>query len=186
VNPVNLLRFISRTRHFEEKLAENRSRLVRLAYSWCHNAAVAEDLAQDALTKALMGHAQLRDPAALYGWLCSILANCWHDQLRSRKDMTDIDDLAECDHPGSACPEDEFLQNETVQRVRRAVAHLPNGQREVATLVDLEEFSYAEVATILDIPIGTVMSRLSRARATLRNALRERPLVGTVVHQLRA
>jgi RNA polymerase sigma-70 factor (ECF subfamily) len=70
-------------------------------------------------------------------------------------------------------------------RVRQAVARLPAGQREVITLVDLEEFSYAEVAMILEIPIGTVMSRLSRARAALRDMLRERPAVA-VVHQLKS
>jgi len=57
--------------------------------------------------------------------------------------------------------------------VRAAVARLPLGQRQVLTLVDLEEFGYAEVAGILDIPVGTVMSRLSRARAALRKLLNQ-------------
>ena len=57
-------------------------------------------------------------------------------------------------------------------RVRQAVGRLPLGPREVVTLVDLEEFRYAEVAEILDIPIGTVMSRLNRARKTMRTELR--------------
>jgi RNA polymerase sigma-70 factor (ECF subfamily) len=80
-----------------------------------------------------------------------------------------------------------------VRRVRLAVAELPAGQREVVTLVDLEEFSYAEVATILEIPIGTVMSRLSRARLSLREKLREQPAASQLaeprsasVHRLRA
>jgi RNA polymerase sigma-70 factor (ECF subfamily) len=69
--------------------------------------------------------------------------------------------------------------------VRQAVARLPAGQREVVTLVDLEEFSYAEVATILEIPIGTVMSRLSRARVTLREKLREQqPATPAVVRRI--
>lgn len=170
---MSLLRFIGRTRQFEEKLAENRPRLWRLAHSWCHNRALADDLVQDALAKALDRHDQLRDPDRLVSWLCSILANCWHDHLRGRKNTADIDEVDECDLPEGCRPEDGCLQNEIVMRVRQAVARLPDGQREVVALVDLEEFSYAEVAAILDIPMGTVMSRLSRARLALKEKLRD-------------
>jgi RNA polymerase sigma-70 factor (ECF subfamily) len=182
---MGLLGFIGRTRHFEEKLAENRCRLWRLAHSWCHNRAIADDLVQDTLARALDRHAQLRDPKALNGWLCSILANCWHDHLRRRRDTTDIDEVEEHELPECGQPDADYQQNETIMRVRQAVARLPAGQREVITLVDLEEFSYAEVAMILEIPIGTVMSRLSRARAALRDRLREQPAVA-VVHQLKS
>lgn len=182
---MGLLSFIGRPRQFEKTLGESRPRLWRLAYSWCHNRAIADDLVQDALAKALGRHAQLRDPEVMNGWLCSILANCWHDHLRRRKDMADIDDLDESELPESGRPDDDYQQNEIVLRVRAAVARLPAGQREVVTLVDLEEFSYAEVAAILDIPIGTVMSRLSRARAALRDRLREQP-ASAVIRQIRA
>lgn len=183
---MSLLGFISRTRQFENRLEESRARLWRLAYSWSHNRAIADDLVQETFAKALARHSQLRDMAALHGWLCSILANCWHDHLRSRKETADIDDIEECELPASAPPEEGYLQNEIVWRVRQAVARLPAGQREVVTLVDLEEFSYAEVAAILDIPIGTVMSRLSRARTMLRDKLKEQPAPATsaVVHRL--
>lgn len=181
---MGLLRFLGRTRQFEEKLAEVRPRLSRLAYSWCHQRATADDLVQDALAKALDRHGQLREAEALYGWLCAILANCWHDHLRRRKHTEDIDALDETELPVTEGPEDACLQNEIVRRVRHAITALPAGQREVVTLVDLEEFSYAEVATILEIPIGTVMSRLSRARVALRDALREQP-ASAVVHRLR-
>jgi RNA polymerase sigma-70 factor (ECF subfamily) len=182
---MGLLSFIGRTRQFEERLAEARPRLWRLAHAWCRNRAVADDLVQETCAKALGRYAQLRRPETLNGWLCGILANCWHDHLRSRKDLADIDEIDERELAGSACPENEYLQNEIVQRVRQAVARLPAGQCEVITLVDLEEFSYAEVAAILEIPIGTVMSRLSRARISLRGALREQPASGAVVRQLR-
>jgi len=173
---VSLLNFISRSRHFESKLEASRCRLWRLAQSWCRNRTLADDLVQDTLAKALDRHSQLRDPEAMHAWLCSILANCWHDHLRGGKDTLDIDAIEECDLPASACcPEADYQQNEVVQRVRAAVGKLPAGQREVVTLVDLEEFSYAEVAAILDVPIGTIMSRLSRARSSLREALREQP-----------
>lgn len=182
---MSLLGFICRSRQFESRLGESRCRLWRLAHSWCRNRALADDLVQDTLAKALDRHNQLRDPAALHAWLCSILVNCWHDHLRAGKDTLDIDSVAECELPAAGCPEEDCLQNEVVRRVRAAVGKLPAGQREVVTLVDLEEFSYAEVAAILEIPIGTVMSRLSRARAALRAALREQPASTGVVRRLR-
>lgn len=186
---MSLLQFITRNRQFEARLGECRPRLLRLAYSWCHNCALADDLVQDSLAKALDRHAQLRDPEALFGWLCSILANCWHDHLRRRKDIADIDAIDEHELADPSCPENDCLQNEIVRRVRQAVAALPVGQREVVTLVDLEELTYAEVAVILEIPIGTVMSRLSRARTALRETLREQPpasAASTVIRKLRA
>jgi len=73
------------------------------------------------------------------------------------------------DLPG---PEGYAERQEAVIRVRTAIAALPLGQRQVVTLVDLEEFSYAEVADIMAIPIGTVMSRLCRAREALRGLLK--------------
>lgn len=170
---MSLLAFIGRTRQFEEKLAQSRPRLLRLAQSWCRSRAVADDLVQETLAKALRQHGQLRDAEALHGWLCSILANCWHDHLRSHKDMGDLEDVPEEQLQADGSPEADYLQGEVVRRVRRAVAELPEGQREVITLVDLEEFSYAEVAAILEIPLGTVMSRLSRARSALKEKLRE-------------
>ncbi|CAG1002622.1 RNA polymerase sigma-H factor [Rhodocyclaceae bacterium] len=169
---MGILAFISRSRQFEEKLAESRPRLWRLARSWCRSGALADDLVQEAMAKALRNHGQLRDMESLQAWLCGILANCWHDHLRLHRNMTDIADVAEDELVAEGTPEDDCLQSQLVQRVRRAVAELPLGQREVVTLVDLEELSYADVAAVLAIPIGTVMSRLSRARSTLKEQLR--------------
>lgn len=170
---MGLLEFIGRSRQFEERMAESRPRLWRLAHSWCRNRALADDLVQDTLAKGLKNHGQLRDEHSLHAWLCGILANCWHDHLRSHRDMDDIADVDEHHFVANGTPEAECLQSEVVRRVRQAVAALPVAQREVVTLVDLEEFSYAEVAAILEIPLGTVMSRLSRARSTLKESLRD-------------
>lgn len=170
---MDILKFISRTRQFEERMEESRPRLWRLAHSWCRNRMLADDLAQEALAKGLRSHGQLRDENALHAWLCGILANCWHDHLRAHRDMADVAELDEAALVADGTPEADCLQSEIVRRVRAAVAALPVGQREVVTLVDLEEFSYAEVAAILGIPIGTVMSRLSRARNALKERLRE-------------
>ncbi len=161
-------------KQFIKRLEQSRNRLYRLAYSWCHNRALADDLTQEALSKAIAKAAQLRDPEALESWLFGILANCLTDFYRRNRETVDIDGVDEHYLVSEATtPEDDYQQSQTVLRIRRAVAELPIGQRQVVTLVDLEELSYGEVATILEIPVGTVMSRLCRARQSLRELLRE-------------
>ncbi len=110
-------------------------------------------------------------PRRLRAWLLQILANCLRDHLRERRDFVDIDDVAESVLASGATPEEASASAQLVGRVRCAVAGLPLGQRQVVTLVDLEECSYTEAAEVLGIPIGTVMSRLCRARRALREAL---------------
>jgi RNA polymerase sigma-70 factor (ECF subfamily) len=158
----------SQSRELRQSLEQSRARLYRMAYAWCHNAALADDLAQEALTKALRKSNQLRDPKARDAWLFSILTNCYRDHFRRHRDMDDVDDIELSDE---ATPESHSSQQEIVVQVRAAIAQLPEGQRQVVTLVDLEGFSYIEVADILGVPIGTVMSRLCRARNALKALL---------------
>ena len=165
---MEFLMFFGQSREQRHALQQSRTRLYRMAYAWCHNAALADDLAQEALTKALRKAGQLRDPKARDAWLFSILANCYRDHFRRQRDMDDVDDLELHDE---TTPESCSSQQEIVVMVRAAIAKLPEGQRQVMTLVDLEGFSYVEVARILDVPIGTVMSRLCRARNALRELL---------------
>lgn len=143
-------------------------RLYRLAYAWTRNVALAEDLAQEALMKAWHKRAQLRHADAGRAWLFSILANCHMDHLRRCQETEDIDTLPLIDE---SSPEAETDRRTVIGRVRAAVALLPAGQRQVVTLVDLEGLTYAEVANVLKVPVGTVMSRLCRARRALRQAL---------------
>ncbi|MBN8761314.1 MAG: RNA polymerase subunit sigma-24 [Thiobacillus sp. 65-69] len=145
--------------------------LYRIAYSWCHDPTLADDLAQDTLSKAWTQRAQLREASAMKAWAVAIMHRCWMDHLRTRRDFDSLDDWQETIESASDSPETCCDREQIVACVRAAVARLPLGQRQVLTLVDLEEFGYAEVARILDIPVGTVMSRLSRARAGLRAIL---------------
>lgn len=170
---MKILSFFSRGNDLQNELNLIRPRLYRLAYSWSHNTALADDLVQETMIKALKNIGQLRDPSLLNSWLFSILANCLRDHFRQHKEMDDIDELDEYLYSHDKTPEEEHSQSQIVVRVRNAVAKLPLGQRQVLTLVDLEELSYIEVAETLDIPIGTVMSRLCRARQALKNLLHE-------------
>lgn len=156
--------------------------MYRVAYSWSRNAALADDLVQETLVKALQKAGQIRDPERTNAWLFAVLANCWRDHFRRTREMVDIDEL-DLERVDDFTPEEGHAQSQLVRRVRSAIALLPLAQRQVLTLVDLEEFSYAEVAAVLEIPVGTVMSRLCRARRTLKTLLNEfAPQRATVSH----
>lgn len=170
---MTIISLFCRSNSLQDQLEQVRPRLYRLAYSWSHNAALSEDLVQEALIKALKNASQLRDPALFNSWLFSILANCWRDHFRQHKEMDDIEELEDYRYAHENTPENSHSQSQIISRVRSAVALLPLGQRQVLTLVDLEELSYIEVASILDIPIGTVMSRLCRARVAMKALLKE-------------
>ena len=147
-----------------------RPRLYKVAYSWCHAADIADDLVQDTVIKAMRNANSLRDMQKMNSWLFTILANCWRDYLRRQKPTDDID---ECILTDDDSPELAQERQNITDIVQHAVATLPQGQRQVLSLIDLEGFSYAEVAEIVGIPTGTVMSRLNRARKALSEQLLE-------------
>lgn len=159
-----------RSRQFHRELETKWHRLYRLAYAWCHDTQLASDLVQESIVKALGNRKQLRESQAMDAWLFTILANCWRDHIRRSREMTDIDDVPLV-HASN--PETECGQLEIVCRVRAAIAELAIDQRQIITLVDLEGLAYDEVALVLGIPVGTVMSRLFRARRDLKRRLNE-------------
>jgi len=163
-----VLDFFCQSRESRKKLERDRLRLYRIAYSWCHNPALADDLVQETLAKAMQKSSQLRDPKAGDAWLFTIMSNCYKDYFRRLRETEDVDNL---DLLHDDTPERASTERETISTVRDAIASLAESQRQVVTLVDLEGFSYTEVATILEIPVGTVMSRLCRARKALREHL---------------
>ena len=150
------------------KIAKSRDRLYRTALAWCGDASIADDLVQETLMMALQRYNQLRDPDRLNAWLYTILSNCWKQYLGRLRPTVDIDDVEICSEKDA---ETGSSQLEEADHIRRAILKLPLGQRQTITLVDLAGFSYAEVAEILDIPIGTVMSRLYTSRHSLQKVL---------------
>ena len=155
-------------------IAMLRPRLYRIAYAWCHDAGLADDLVQDTLARAISHRAQLLEEQALLGWMIAILKNIWYDHLRRSRVHENIDDWAEIIYCQGEAPDETCGKGQQIECLRWAVSCLPMGQRQVLTLVDLEEMSYAETARILEIPVGTVMSRLARARGTLKASLASR------------
>jgi len=152
----------------QRRMEEARPKLFRTALAWCGNRDLAEDLAQEALTRALIKCGQLRSMDALEAWLFRIMANLWRDHVRRDRPMATMEDV---DARTEETPEDLNAQQQMVARVRAAIQALPGNYRMVLALVDIEGFSYAETAAILNVPVGTVMSRLSRARTKLGELL---------------
>ena len=165
---MNLVERLCLAKNQRKQIAGARQRLFRVALAWCGDAMLADDLVQETLALGLQKVHQLRDPQRLSAWLYSILNNCWKQHLRGQRPHEELDEQRPCDGPA---PETAVGRMETVRRVRTAVAALPLEQRQVLALVDLEGFAYCEVARILEIPIGTVMSRLHRGRKALLGAL---------------
>lgn len=157
-------------RRLRQQVCDMRTQLYRTAFAWCHDAALADDLVQEAIIKALTRLKTLQDEAALKAWVFRIMTNCYRDWGRRQKDTVDVDTMElACDD----CPEAQTERSRVVHDVRCAMAQLSDDHRQVVALVDLEGFAYAEVSEVLEVPIGTVMSRLSRARAQLRKLLLE-------------
>ncbi len=147
--------------------------LRRFARGLCGDASLADDLVQDCVERALM-KSHLYDPARpLRAWLYAVLRNIYVSNWRRNSKFTgakNLDDLEGFE--GAVQPEQE--NNFSVALITDALDNLPAQQREVLILISLEEMSYQQAAEIIGVPIGTIMSRLSRARAHLQNILEER------------
>jgi RNA polymerase sigma-70 factor (ECF subfamily) len=141
---------LNQRRAFRKLICNCRERLYRMAYAWTHDPYLADDLVQQTI------------------WLFRILSNCLKDHYRAKRDVVSPDNLVISDREA---PEHMTEQQQLVEKVQNAVKQLPLAQCQVVTLVDLEGFAYASVANILDIPVGTVMSRLCRGRRALKDYL---------------
>lgn len=170
-------------------LAAEHRRLYRMAYSWCCDTALAADLSQEAMLKALSNVDQLSDPQKLQAWLYAILYNCFRRYLRDRRPDEPLEEIVlGADGAMVGCAESSEStseRNEIIRQVHAAMCQLPLGQRQVITLVVLNDCSYAEVAEILSVPIGTVMSRLHRARHALRTLIRGQAVLAQLRPDLR-
>lgn len=155
-------------------------RLRRFCRALTGNPGDADDLAQAAIEKAMRNMIQFREDgtgeAGVTRWLFAIARNHWRDDRRSsrvRAPHVDYETLADMAGEDGTLTQERRSQSE---RIQAAVATLHPDQRDVVALVLIEGFAYREAAEILDVPIGTVMSRLSRARAALTTLLAdERP-----------
>jgi len=173
---------------FETAVANVMDRLYGTALRFTRNAADAEDLMAETLAKAWSALPQLDDRDRFDGWIMRILSNTYISQWRRRNvhdeifeddlcthDLEDKDSLyARLHQPFLlwwGTPEQTFVNNLLTEEIERALDALPDAYRIVVVMVEVLGFTYGEVAESLEVPVGTVRSRLSRGRKELQNGL---------------
>jgi RNA polymerase sigma-70 factor, ECF subfamily len=155
-------------RTVQQLVDEHYVSLYRYAYRLCGSAADAEDLTQEAFCKAQLNLGQLRDPARAKPWLFSILRNAYLHRVRAERaqpcvSLDGVGDVAE--------PLPEPLPDVDPEQLQQALNDMPESFRTPIILFYFEDFTYRDIAEQMDLPIGTVMSRLARAKASLRARL---------------
>ena len=166
---------------FAQQAMQYAPQLYSAALRMTRNGADAEDLVQDTYLRAYRGCATFSDGTNLRAWLFRILTNTYINRYRAKQrrpqetDLADVEDLYLYRRVGTlgaaASAEDTLFELFTDDEVKRALEELPDTFRLPVLLADVEQFSYKEIAEMLDIPIGTVMSRLHRGRKAMQKAL---------------
>jgi RNA polymerase sigma-70 factor (ECF subfamily) len=164
---------------FEPLVAKYRQRVYRLAYNVLRDPEEAWDVSQDAFVRAFQALGSFRGDSAFYTWLFRIVMNVARDRARqhaARGRAFGTERVAEADWDRALAdqgpaPDTRAAEVEERERIGRALATLSEPHRAIIMLSDLEGLSYREIAEVLRIPMGTVMSRLHNARRRLRDAL---------------
>ena len=156
---------------FESELAQLLPRLRRFAFALSRNGADADDLAQAAIERALRSRDQWQPGTRLDSWLYRIMRNLWIDTVRSRGRREKHEAPEEAAKDVGEDPREAMHASMELQRAMAAMERLPDEQREVVALILVEGFGYREVSEMLELPIGTVSSRLVRGRTALLEML---------------
>jgi RNA polymerase sigma-70 factor, ECF subfamily len=151
---------------FAEEAMGHLDTLYRGALRLTRDPAQAEDLVQDTYVRALRYQHSYQEGTNMKAWLFAIMRNLFWDRFKGGRPDDTLKDP-------TAVPESEVLDRIAADEVVRAVERLPELHREVVLLVDVEGFSYKDAAQVLGVPIGTVMSRLHRARQQLQKSLQD-------------
>lgn len=151
--------------------------LYRYALILTRNPTEAEDLVQETYVHAIQAMGRLRPATSMKGWLFTIMRNAWLNQLRKVRNGPQMvgfeagDEVINRVVELSLGPHDLCVSKMEAVQVQAAIQELPAEFREIILMREYEDLSYREIASVIDCPIGTVMSRLARARASLRQLL---------------
>jgi RNA polymerase sigma-70 factor (ECF subfamily) len=152
---------------FEDELAALLPRLRRFAHALSRNPADADDLAQATIERALKSRTQWQRGTRLDSWAYRIMRNLWIDTVRARSRREKVEAPEVEAKTAGHDPRDGMDASVDLKRTMAAMQRLPEEQREVVALILVEGFGYREAAELLDLPIGTVSSRLVRGRTAL-------------------
>ena len=162
-------------RAFEQLIRPHVASVRRFAFAFTRNWDDADDLAQDALIKAFRALPSFESKSSLSTWLYTVTRNTCHDYYRGRlaktRELEDAFDEAAARDETDRDQEELLLEKATAEQLWTAIRQLPPEFKVVVVLCDVEGLSYAEVAEVEQVPIGTVRSRLSRARSKLKQLL---------------
>jgi len=142
--------------------------VVRVVYRLCGDSGLAEDMAQEAFLRSWVNLSSFHPQSSLRNWLYRIAVNATLDVLRRRSENTLEDEAARMYPDQADGPETTLIEKERVALLQQAMRSLPEAARSVLVLREYGGLSYQEIASVLDIPVGTVMSRLNYARNRLR------------------
>lgn len=159
---------------FDQGLAAMLPRLRRFAHGLTGNGADADDLAQSTVERALKARMQWEEGTRLDSWLYRIMRNCWIDTVRSRSRAARVLLPEDAGEQVGEDPREQIEARIDLARLMGAMARLPDEQREVVALILIEGFGYREASEILELPIGTISSRLARGRTALLGLVGEK------------
>jgi RNA polymerase sigma-70 factor (ECF subfamily) len=146
--------------------------VVQVVFRLCGDAGLAEDMAQEAFLRAWINLPSFHPQSSLRNWFYRIAANATLDVLRRRPEETLGDESARMLPDQAAGPETALIEKERVALLQQSMQSLPEAARSVLVLREYGGLSYQEIASVLDVPVGTVMSRLNYARNRLRKLLK--------------
>ena len=146
--------------------------VVRVVYRLCGDTDLAEDMAQEAFLRGWVNLSSFRPQSSLRNWLYRIAVNATLDVLRRKPEEALEDEVAQMIPDQEAGPEATLIEKERVALLQQAMHALPEAARSVLVLREYGGLSYQEIANVLDVPVGTVMSRLNYARNRLRELLK--------------
>lgn len=171
---------VSEDQMFKELVEQHSSRLYRFIIKHIGNSTDAQELTQQTFVEAVQSYRKFRGESQLSTWLYGIALNLVRNHLSRSPDKRYEflnDDYLDGEIASSPTPDVQTEQNQTMAALHEALAELPEHMRDLLLLVGTDDISYEEAATLLMVPVGTVRSRLSRARNALKDKLRQRGVI---------